>query len=356
MYTSTKRDNPYPTSQHSNPTNKQRTEMCSKEKIPFKILSVWVLVILLMFIFSVPELNTGGKSRAAGEYVNAVVLIAMGTLAEDPIVDSSIASIRVLGGWKGDLYLITDRKECFAHVVSQHQVKIQEVPSVDSIIKIKAMKSRLFDYIPQNVTNCLYLDVDILVTRSLDLFLGDLDHQILSFVSTHQRYPDFGMFLDARGHFFGFCSGCDKWHTGIIWLRNPSAPSVATGTSEKKISTVLSSASSSLAPLSSSCVEEWRNVLLSGRYNTDQQSIDYAEEKGHCPASLAFSSRHLLFAKDYFAAFLTPARTFVHLTSVSRMDTQDPFYRYYVVPNIKSSLRPAGLNLKSYENQKSCRT
>jgi hypothetical protein len=324
--------------------------MCSKDKIPFKILSVWILVILLMFIFSVPELNTGRKPRAAGEYVDAVVLIAMGKLAEDSIVDSAIASIRVLGGWKGDLYLITDRKECFTHVISQHQVQIRDVPPVDSIIKIKAMKSRLFDYIPQNVTNCLYLDVDILVTRSLDLFLGDLDHQILSFLTTHQRYPDFGMFLDARGHFFGFCSGCDKWHTGIIWLRNPSAPTVVPVTSEKRISTIPSSAS----PKPSSCIDEWRSVLLSGRYNTDQQSIDYAEEKGHCSASLAFSSRHLLFAKDYFAAFLTPARTFVHLTSVSRMDTQDPFYRYYVVPNIKSSLRPAGLNLKLYENQKTC--
>lgn len=314
------------------------SNMCSKEKIPFKVLSVWILIILLMYIFSVPELNSGGKPRAAGEYVDTVVLIAMGRLAEDAIVDSAIASIRVLGGWKGDLYLVTDRKECFAEIASQHQVIIRETTSVDSIIKIKAMKTRLFDYLPANVTNCLYLDVDILVTRSLDLFLGDLDNQVASFVATNERYPDFGMFLDARGHFFGFCSGCEKWHTGIIWLRNPAAQPVS-NTIERK---------------ASRCIDEWRNVLLSGRYDTDQQSIDYAEAKGHCSAPLAFSSRHLLFAKDYFAAFLTPARTFVHLTAVSRMDTQDPFYRYYVVPNIKSSLRPAGLNLRHYESQKKC--
>lgn len=314
--------------------------MCSKDKVPFRVLSVWVVIILLMYIFSVPELDNGGKSRVSGEYTNALVLIAMGKLAEDSIVDSAIASIRVLGGWKGDIYLITDRKECFQEILSQHQVLIREAPSVDSIIKIKAMKTRLFDYLPPNVTNCLYLDVDILVTRSLDLFLGDLDNQIASFVATNQRYPDFGMFLDARGHFFGFCSGCDKWHTGIIWFQNPSAAhnGVVADTLKK----------------ASSCVDEWRNVLLSGRYDTDQQSIDYAESKGHCPNSLAFSSRHLLFAKDYFAAFLTPARTFVHLTAVSRMDTQDPFYRYYVVPNIKSSLKPAGLNLRHYEIQKKC--
>jgi hypothetical protein len=213
------------------------------------------------------------------------------------------------------------------------------VAPVDSLIKIKAMKTQLFDYMPPNVSSCLYLDVDILVTRSLDLFLGDLDSQVASFHATHRRYPDFGMFLDARGHFFGFCSGCDKWHTGIIWLRNPASSAVSL---------------SGQPPPSPSCIDEWRKVLLSGRYNTDQQSVDYAEEKGHCPHTLAFSSRHLLFAKDYFAAFLTPARTFVHLTSVSRMDSQDPFYRYYVVPNIKASLRPAGLNLKAYEDQKRC--
>mmetsp|Transcript_20561 Transcript_20561/g.21229 ORF Transcript_20561/g.21229 Transcript_20561/m.21229 type:complete len:121 (+) Transcript_20561:3-365(+) len=104
----------------------------------------------------------------------------------------------------------------------------------------------------------------------------------------------------------------------------------------------------------SNCIVEWRNVLLSGRYTTDQQSIDYAEKKGDCPDTLAFSSSHLLFAKDYFAAFLTPARTFIHLTAVSRMDSQDPFYRYYIVPNVKSSLKPAGLNLKLYETNKKC--
>jgi hypothetical protein len=315
-------------------------EMCSRDKLPFKVLSVWVLVILLMYIFSVPELNTGTKSRTAGESVGAVVLIAMGALAEDAIVDSAIASIRVLGAWKGDIYLITDRKECFSEIVSKHTVVIRDVPPVDSLIKIKAMKTHLFEYMPSNVSSCLYLDVDILVTRSLDLFLGDLDSQVASFHSTNQRYPDFGMFLDARGHFFGFCSGCDKWHTGIIWLRNPSSNSPV--------------ALSQKPTPPSACIDEWRNVLLSGRYNTDQQSVDYAEEKGHCPHTLAFSSRHLLFAKDYFAAFLTPARTFIHLTSVSRMDSQDPFYRYYVVPNIKASLRPAGLNLKVYERQKRC--
>lgn len=319
--------------------------MCLREKVPYKILLIWILIILLMFIFSIPEVNNnnlGNNKQVVGKYVNSIVLIAMGNLAEDSIVDSAIASIRVLGKWQGDIYLITDRSDCFDYITSKHKIIIKNVPSVDTLIQIKAMKTKLFEYLPLNVTNCLYMDVDILVTRSLDVFLNDLDLQISSHIITNKQYPDFGMFLDARGHFFGFCSGCDKWHTGVIWLQNPIFSKILD--SDKIIS----------KDEKSNCINEWRNVLLSGRYTTDQQSIDYAEKKGHCPAPLAFSSSHLLFAKDYFAAFLTPARTFIHLTAVSRMDTQDPFYRYYIVPNVKSSLRPAGLNLKQYENNKKC--
>ena len=319
--------------------------MCSREKIPYKILFVWVIIIALMFIFSIPEVNNNSlvKNQSAGKFVNSIVLIAMGDLAEDSIVDSAIASIRVLGRWQGDIYLLTDRSDCFDYITRKHHLIVKTVPSVDNLIQIKAMKTQLFQYLPANVTSCLYMDVDILVTRSLDLFLGDIDIQISSHMLKNKRYPDFGMFLDARGHFFGFCSGCDKWHTGIIWLQNPTYSTISTPTDQ-----VIS------VDEKSNCMTEWRNVLLSGRYTTDQQSIDYAEKQGHCPAPLAFSSRHLLFAKDYFAAFLTPARTFIHLTAVSRMDTQDPFYRYYIVPNIKSSLRPAGLNLKQYQTHKKC--
>lgn len=304
-----------------------------------------------MYMFSIPEINNNNnninsilKIHSTGKYVNSIVLIAMGSLAEDSIVDSAIASIRVLGKWQGDIYLITDRSDCFNFIADKHHIIIKSVPSVETLIQIKAMKTKLFEYIPLNVTNCLYMDVDILVTRPLDLFIGDLDSQLSSYILKNKRYPDFGMFLDARGHFFGFCSGCDKWHTGIIWFQNPAF----TTSFPSNINIIPKNEEKS------NCINEWRNVLLSGRYTTDQQSIDFAEKKGYCPNTLAFSSSHLLFAKDYFAAFLTPARTFIHLTAVSRMDSQDPFYRYYIVPNVKSSLKPAGLNLKLYQNNKKC--
>jgi hypothetical protein len=299
--------------------------MCgiSKDKTPTKVIIFWISLVSLVILFSSPELPNPNHEKNHINSVDAIVFIAMGTLAEDPIVDSALASVRVLGGWKGNLYLLTDRKDCFGTIATQHQVNIVSIPTVDSIIQIKALKSHLFDYLPTNITTLLYLDVDILVTRSLQPFFSDIADQL------RHGSPDFGMFLDAGGHFFGFCSGCDKWHTGIILLNRTSE-------------------------LGKICMDKWREILLSGKYDTDQESIDEAERTGACKHTLALPSRHLLFAKDYFAAFLTPGRTFVHVTAISRLDTQDAFYRHYVVPSVKSSLRPSGLNLAKYEKQKKC--
>jgi hypothetical protein len=69
------------------------------------------------------------------------------------------------------------------------------------------------------------MDVDILVTRNLNLFLRDLLDAVLQRIvapvavaaspnvtAPSSRPPiDFGAFLDAQGHYVGFCSGCEKW-------------------------------------------------------------------------------------------------------------------------------------------------
>ncbi len=94
--------------------------------------------------------------------------------------------------------------------------------------------------------------------------------------------------------------------------------------------------------------------MLSGKYDTDQESIDEAENTHKCPNAMSFSSKHLLFAKDYFAMFLTPSRTFVHLTAISRIESQDFFYKSYIVPSVRSSLRSSGLNMKPYDDAKAC--
>jgi hypothetical protein len=48
---------------------------------------------------------------------------------------------------------------------------------------------------------------------------------------------------------------------------------------------------------------------------------------------------------------LAPYRTFVHLTAAGRMETQDSFYRYFVVPNI---IKSAQLDASQLGTPKEC--
>jgi len=70
----------------------------------------------------------------------------------------------------------------------------------------------------EHVKGVLYLDVDILVTRPLDRFLADLQHSAAAMWRKSQQLPDFGAFLDAKGHFVGFCWGCEKWWGSLCTL------------------------------------------------------------------------------------------------------------------------------------------
>jgi len=131
---------------------------------------------------------------------------------------------------------------------------------------------------------------------------------------TNKHSFDFAAFPDAKGHFFGFCSGCDKWHTGVMIFRRGQ---------------------------NSNCLNAWREILLSGKYSTDQQSLDEADRLGKCTGGLILPSNHLLFAKDYFGMLLTSGQTFVHLTAIANIDSQDYVYSHLVVPHIRHSLVPA---------------
>lgn len=277
----------------------------------------------MFYTFLGPEVREDITMLKPDHGVQSIVFIAMGKLAKESIVDGAIASLRVVGKWEGAIHILTDSDSCFEAAVRDHNAAVMHTDAVDTIIQIKAMKARLFDYLPSDVNSILYMDVDILVTKNLNFFLHDLHQQALA----RSTPPDYGMFLDAGGHFFGFCSGCEKWHTGLIWMQR------GVGTT---------------------CLAAWGEILLSGQFDTDQESIDEAERQGRCPNAMSFSSKHLLFAKDYFAMFLTPSRTFVHLTAISRIDSQDFLYKNYIVPNIRSALRSSGLNMKKYDNPKTC--
>jgi hypothetical protein len=102
------------------------------------------------------------------------------------------------------------------------------------------------------------------------------------------------------------------------------------------------------------CLKKWGELLLSGQFDTDQESLDAAEKAGACPSLYAFPTRHLLFAKDYIAMLFTSGQTFVHLTAAGRPEDTDYFYREIMVPHIRNSLHPP-LNPAKLLRRKVCK-
>lgn len=144
---------------------------------------------------------------------------------------------------------------------------------------------------------------------------------------------DYGAFLDAKGHYVGFCSGCEKWHTGVVWLQRHAKEVIELSAPSSEDQNVIESVSvsgsdASIRKLDASpaaqmgsktgpdtCMSAWETILLSGRFNTDQESLDEAERIGACPSALILPGKHLLFAKDYIGMALTAGQTFLHLTA-----------------------------------------
>lgn len=266
-------------------------DIISRFRSPIGVVLLWIFGIACLYLI-IGAMDVATPSHELGfistpQLADAVVYIAASKLAEDSMVDYSIASLRKIGKWKGDIYILTDRIGCFDETVKRFDVKVIQVQKPANIIEIKSMKSKLFSYLPESVGGVLYLDADILVARNLRQFWRDLSAKILAYhssigvgslvisqsdglngtVSDMTKHFDFAMFPDAKGHYVGFCSGCEKWHTGIIWLRRDA---------------------------NMQCMRKWEEILLSGKYDTDQESIDDAERTGACPRALSLPDRHLL--------------------------------------------------------------
>lgn len=273
-------------------------------------------------------------------YPQAIVFIIMGELARESLVEDALASVRLLGRWDEAIIVLTDRPSCFSS--TNMELTVISVPSKASLIEIKAIKAEVFSYLPLAVERVLYMDVDILVRRNLGFFLQDLSHLLyfkfpqlrsntssaVTSTSSGAGADAFSMaaFLDAKGHYVGFCSGCEKWHSGVLYLARGYG---------------------------SGCLSAWAATLRSGRFNTDQESLDYVEAAGNCSNIVAIPSRHLLFAKDYIAMVLTSDQTFTHLTAANRKGEKDYFYKEIIIPRIRNSLHPP-LKPFTESTQKQC--
>lgn len=325
-------------------------------KLSIKVLFGWFLTIFIFIYLTSSAMystnsitRTTSLSHEAKEFMpQAFVFIAMGEMAREHLVEDSIASVRLLGRWNEDIIILTDREKCFDNLKGINaKTRTIYVKPKNSIMEIKTMKAEIFDYLPSNINKILYMDIDVIVTRNLGLFLQDLTKvlvdskkkSIQNYVkenkishitnTTSINYFDYAAFPDSAGHFVGFCADCEKWHTGVMYLRRDQGKE---------------------------CLKEWANILGSGMYGTDQQSLDHVSEnklipynstlspsnspRYLCKNTVTMPSRHLLFAKDYLAMLFTSGHTFLHLTSANRKEDEGSFYKEYVVPKLRNNLHP----------------
>jgi len=178
-------------------------------------------------MFFIQQDHNNYISKSIIEYdklVDAVVLITAGKMADKKSVDFTLSTIRRIGRWRGDIYILTDRPECFVDAIKLYNIKISKIPTTSSIIDIKSYKMNIFPHLPENINSILYLDSDIIIARNFNTFFKDISFQYQSIYSVDQNSAginnrnqsnifDIGLFKDAKGHFVGFCSG---WYVYIL--------------------------------------------------------------------------------------------------------------------------------------------
>lgn len=310
-------------------------------KITSPSIIIWVICILLIYLLFIRNTNMTDlipENAEVNNIVDAVVYVSMGKMAYNNLVDFSIASVRKIGKWDKNIYVLTDIPICFENAKLKYNVIPIYVPKLNSIMEIKSLKTTVFEHLPLNIHNILYLDIDILVAKPLKGFLRDLSTQIITRNNNLQNkninmthsITDIALFPDAKGHYVGFCSGCEKWHTGIIWYKRHQATHAT-----------------------NKCMKNWKNIILSGKFDTDQQSMDVTDAAGHCPHMISLLTKHLIFAKDYIAMTLLDKPTFWHVTGAGRPEEQDWFYSTWILPRLYYSLHPP-LNPKILNTPKKC--
>lgn len=335
-------------------------------RLNMQLLMCWAALLFIVYCYLIregqvlqlsefyspqPLISTSTASTATvtsihNHVVDAIVFISMGrTMSSNPMTDYTIASARLLGRWSGDIFVLTDCPDCFSDAEKQYGAKIVNVPTAKSLMHIKALKANMFTHLPSSVNGVLYLDVDIVVMKNLESFLRDIAKLVAKRVLARgvlhplsngkdtrdgsdvsgdnlNEFLSLAAFPDAKGHYVGFCSGCEKWHTGVLVVRRNSSKNP------------------------SPCLSSWEQIVLSGEFDTDQESLDTAERRGQCTNILELPSKHLLFAKDYIGMALTSGQTFIHLTGAGHMEDQDYFYREIIVPRIYSLNSPLNLPTK----------
>lgn len=118
------------------------------KKLPLHLIFAWFISLIIvynLFIIERPDMYDSNNSMGSNsiilhtQIVDAVVLISMGVMASNSVVDYSIASIRKVGNWKGDIFVITDSPSCFYDTIQRYNIKTIPIEPIKNIIGIKGI-------------------------------------------------------------------------------------------------------------------------------------------------------------------------------------------------------------------------
>jgi hypothetical protein len=119
------------------------------KKLPLHIIFAWFISLMIVYnclIIERPDMYYDSNNSMGSngiivntQIVDSIVLISMGAMAANSVVDYSIASIRKVGNWKGDIYVITDSPSCFHDTIQRYYIKTIPIEPIKDIIGIKGI-------------------------------------------------------------------------------------------------------------------------------------------------------------------------------------------------------------------------
>ena len=248
--------------------------------------------------------------------IDAVVLIAIGPAATQPAIGWSVHSAVEVGGWHGNVYIITDNPKA----VNRTLFPPDETPAPNSLqpenvhflppkhvhllhtklpsFSAKLTKCSILQILPNELKNVLYIDSDIITGLPLASFWKSVAQ-----IWNESDETELGLFEDGKAFTAGFCHKCDTWNTGVMSIRRG---------------------------VSDSCLDTWCDKLaLHGE--SDQAVLDRViAETDQCQNIKVISRQDMRMMKDIFVVLgFVGTKTFNHFTGIFRSQSLNVVHRSF---------------------------
>lgn len=137
----------------------------------------------------------------------------------------SIESLRKVGQYKGEIYVITDMEQVLGTLGRQYGATLIHFGGFGRLDATKGhyfnavcdLKTKVFDFVPDTVATVLYLDSDIVVTKNLQPFLQEMQGVFNRRSGT--EVPSMALFENNAPCGKGF----PCWHAGILYMTRASS-------------------------------------------------------------------------------------------------------------------------------------